>query len=76
MVVAAAFGRPEVWPFVALYAVWLFLRVPGARPWALLGLALIPVTWFSVPALTSKSIFHAGDLALNPGLKLHELFGR
>jgi hypothetical protein len=71
MVVAAALGRPEVWPFVALYAVWLWLRVPGARPWALLGLALIPATWFSVPALTSKSVFHAGDLALNQVTVIH-----
>jgi hypothetical protein len=71
MVVAAALGRPEVWPFVVLYAGWLWLRVPGARPWALLGLAVIPVTWFSVPALTSKNIFHAGDLALNQVTVIH-----
>jgi hypothetical protein len=71
VLVAAALGRPEVWPFVALYAVWLWLRVPGARPWALLGLALIPVAWFSVPALTSKNIFHAGDLALNQVTIIH-----
>lgn len=71
VLVAAALGRPEVWPFVALYAGWLWLRVPGARPWALLGLALIPVAWFSVPALTSKSIFRAGDLALNQVTIIH-----
>jgi hypothetical protein len=71
VLVAAAMGRPEVWPFVALYAGWLWLRVPGARPWALIGLALIPVAWFSVPALTSKSIFHAGDLALNQVTIIH-----
>jgi hypothetical protein len=71
VLVAAALGRPELWPFVALYAVWLWLRVPGARPWSLLGLALIPVAWFSVPALTSNSIFHAGDLALNQVTIIH-----
>ena len=71
MVVAAALGRPEVWPFVVLYAGWLWFRVPGARWWALLGLAVIPVTWFSVPALTSKNIFHAGDLALNQVTVIH-----
>jgi hypothetical protein len=71
VLVAAAMGRPEVWPFVALYAVWLWLRVPGARPWALLGLALIPVAWFPVPALTSKGVFHAGDLALNQVTVIH-----
>jgi hypothetical protein len=71
VLVAAALGRPEVWPFVALYAVWLWLRVPGARPWALFGLVLIPVAWFVVPALTSKSIFHAGDLALNQVTIIH-----
>ena len=47
VLVLAALGRPEVWPFAGLYAVWLWLRVPGARPWALVGLALIPASWFS-----------------------------
>ncbi|HEX3830938.1 MAG TPA: hypothetical protein VHW04_03145 [Solirubrobacteraceae bacterium] len=71
MVVSAALGRPEVWPFAVLYAGWLWLRVPEARSWAVLGLAVIPLTWFSVPALTSKSIFHAGDLALNQVTVIH-----
>ena len=30
-----------------------------------LGIALIPAFWFTVPAITSHSWFSAGDLALN-----------
>ncbi len=29
VLVLAALGRPEVWPFAGLYAVWLWVRVPG-----------------------------------------------
>jgi hypothetical protein len=71
MVVLAALGRPEVWPFAALYAVWLWLRVPSMRPWAVLGLAFIPVFWFSIPALTSKSWLKPGDLALHQATAIH-----
>jgi hypothetical protein len=43
---AAALLRPEVWPFLGLYGVWLWLREPGLRlRVAILG-ALIPVLWF------------------------------
>jgi hypothetical protein len=71
LVVLAALGRPEVWPFAGLYAVWLWVRVPSMRPWAVLGLALIPAFWFSIPALTSKSWLRPGDLALNQVTIIH-----
>lgn len=67
----AALGRPEVWPFAGLYAVWLWVRVPSARVWAVLGLVLIAAAWFVVPALTSKSWLRPGDLALNQRTIIH-----
>lgn len=71
MIVLAALGRPEVWLFAGLYAVWLWVRVPSMRVWALLGLALIPALWFSIPAVTSKSWLRAGDLALDQMTVIH-----
>jgi hypothetical protein len=71
VLVLAALGRPEVWPFAGLYAVWLWVREPSARPWALLGLVLIAAAWFVVPGLTSKSWLRPGDLALNQGTVIH-----
>ena len=71
VLVLAALGRPEVWPFAGLYAVWLWVRVPPARPWALGGLVLIAAAWFVVPELTSKSWLRPGDLALNQRTIIH-----
>ena len=49
----AAFGlglgvallRPEAWPLLGLYAVWLARRDPGARVLVAAGLATLPVLW-------------------------------
>ena len=35
------------------------------------GLVFIPACWFSIPALTSKSWFISGDLALNQQTVIH-----
>jgi hypothetical protein len=67
----AALGRPEVWPFVFLYAVWTWRSVPPMRLVTALGLLLIPVLWFVIPGLTSKSWFRPGDLALNAPTVIH-----
>ena len=69
----AALGRPEVWPFTLLYAIWAFRahRRWGMRIYLLVGLALIPLLWFGIPALTANSWFAAGNVALNPKLVLH-----
>jgi hypothetical protein len=64
MLVLASLGRPEAWPFALLYAGWSWRAVPSMRPLAVGGLALIPAFWFTIPALTSKNWFSAGDLAL------------
>jgi hypothetical protein len=69
--VLAALGRPEVWPFVALYALWAWRARTSMRPLAAAGLAIIPILWFSVPALTSHSLLTPGDLALNSAHALH-----
>ena len=71
--VLAALGRPEAWPFAGLYAVRLWRQADGrrTRAYALAGVAVIPLLWFGIPALTSHSWFISGDLALNSKNALH-----
>jgi hypothetical protein len=54
LAVAASLIRPEWWPFIGLYALWLWFAVPEFKKLVprlaiLSGLALIPVLWFGPP---------------------------
>ena len=69
--VLASLGRPEAWPFAALYAIWLCRAVPGTRILAVVGIASIPLLWFGISALTAKGWLRAGDLALNSANVIH-----
>jgi hypothetical protein len=77
MWILGALGRPEVWPFLAAASVWLWLKAPGFRRWMVAGLLLIPVFWFGIPGLTSKSFLTAGNIAQNSPreLKSNKFFG-
>jgi hypothetical protein len=65
LLVLGALGRPEVWPFVLLYAVWCWRGRAVGRVGLLLGLFVIPLLWFGIPALTANSPLISGDLAQN-----------
>jgi hypothetical protein len=67
----AALGRPEAWPLMALYVVWAWRHEPAMRRQIVAGVLLIPVLWFGIPAVTSKSAFSAGSLAENSPRMLH-----
>jgi hypothetical protein len=73
----AALGRPEAWPFLGLYSIWGWLRVPSMRWMILTGLALVALLWFGIPALTSRSAFVAASNALGSGRRLRsdQVFG-
>jgi hypothetical protein len=73
----AAMGRPEVWPFLGLSALWLWFTKPSYRRWVAIGVVLLPVFWFGIPGLTSKSVFTAGNIANNSPreLKNNKFFG-
>jgi hypothetical protein len=71
LLILASFGRPEAWVFAFLYALWAWRTVPSMRLLATLGIVLIPVAWFTVPALTSHSWLTPGDLALNSQNVIH-----
>jgi hypothetical protein len=62
----ASLGRPEAWPFTLGYAIWAWRKLPsvGARAALVLGLLAIPLLWFGIPALTAKTPFISGQVAL------------
>ena len=66
----AALGRPEVWPFLGLYTVWAWLRVPSMRWLIVVELVLVVLLWFGIPALTSRTPFVAASNALGSGRRL------
>lgn len=65
LLVLAALGRPETWPFTFLYAVWVWRALPSMRIAAVAGLALVPALSFGVPALASKTWLSAAHLDLH-----------
>ncbi len=65
--VLASLGRPEAWPFLGLYGLWLW-RAERAMRWQLiLGVVLLLALWFGIPAISSRSFFVAGDNANKSG---------
>jgi hypothetical protein len=62
----AAMLRPEAWPFVGLYALWLVLRDRRRLTWVAAGLASIPVLWLGPELWGSGNAFRASDRAQQP----------
>ena len=65
---AAGLMRPEVWPFLIVYAAWLWFRVPAFRSprmrlLLLAGLAAQPFFWFVPPWITTGQPFLAANHA-------------
>jgi hypothetical protein len=60
-----ALGRPEVWPYFGLYAIWMWFSMPTYRRWIVGAIVLQPVLWFGIPGLTSKSLLTACNVAEN-----------
>lgn len=74
--VATSLIRPEAWPFLIVYAGWLWLRQPRLRASLVIGLFSVPFFWFVPPWVGSGQPFlaaqHAaqynGQLGSNPFL--------
>ncbi|HXO09887.1 MAG TPA: hypothetical protein VN880_17735 [Solirubrobacteraceae bacterium] len=60
----AALGRPEVWPFVGLYGIWLWIKLPKMRWQVVAGALINAFLWFGVPTITNHRPNIAGQLAL------------
>ncbi|HXE44572.1 MAG TPA: hypothetical protein VN635_05180 [Conexibacter sp.] len=62
----AALLRPEVWPFLGLYGLWLLLIDRKALWLVAVGFVLIPVLWFLPELWGSGNIWRAADRAKQP----------
>jgi hypothetical protein len=73
----AALGRPEVWPFIGLYGIWMWVRIPSTRWLVAAGGVLVLLLWFGIPALTSRTPFVAASNAMDSGraLRGNKVFG-
>ena len=73
----ATMNRPEFSAFLGLYAIYLWLRVPGSRPLVATGIILVPIAWLLGPYIISGNAFQAGSAALggtgSPGGAIPEL---
>jgi hypothetical protein len=47
--VATGLLRPEAWPLLGVYAIWLWIREPRLRVLIVAGLVAVPVGWFVPP---------------------------
>ena len=64
LLVLGSLGRPEVWPFVGLYGLWLWWKHPSSRWLVYTGFLLIPAMWFGIPTITNHRPFVSAQLAL------------
>ena len=62
----AALLRPEVWPFLGLYGLWLLWREPAARRLVLAGFAAMPVLWLLPELWGSGDLLRAAHRAKIP----------
>ncbi|HTU84272.1 MAG TPA: hypothetical protein VMF57_01785 [Solirubrobacteraceae bacterium] len=75
--VATSQLRPEAWPLVVVYAIWLWWKEPRLRVLVVLGLFSIPFFWFAPPWVGSGQPFLAAIHAeeYNGGLGPHPFWG-
>ena len=69
--VLAALGRPEVWPFLALFGLWAWFKLPSMRWMLLAGAAVVLFMWFGIPTITNGRPDIAGQLAQGSPRELH-----
>jgi hypothetical protein len=62
----AALLRPEAWPFVGLYGLWLLWREPTVRALVVAGFAALPVLWLLPELWGSGDLLRAMHRAQNP----------
>ncbi|HEV3408517.1 MAG TPA: hypothetical protein VG079_07525 [Gaiellaceae bacterium] len=67
---AAAFGaallRPEVWPFLGLYAVFLWLKEPRLRALAAASVLVLPILWFVPDLVATGELLRSSERAQDP----------
>ena len=62
----AALLRPEAWPLLGLYGLWLLWREPAARRLVLAGFVALPALWLLPELWGSGDLLRAAHRAHNP----------
>ncbi len=70
--ILASLGRPEVWPFVFLFTIWAWRKIPSMRWMLYTGPVIVAFLWFGVPTITNHRPNIAGQLALRSARELHK----
>ncbi len=75
--VLTGLGRPEVWPFLGLFMLWIWFKLPRMRWMVIAGVLLIAFMWFGIPTITNGRPDIAGQLAKGSPrqLKSNQLVG-
>ncbi len=65
----ASLLRPEVWPFLLVYALWLWRRDSASRRLVAAGIALVPALWLAPELWGSGNLLRSSERAQvpNPG---------
>jgi hypothetical protein len=66
LALGAGLLRPEVWPFLGLYGLWLFWRDAGARKLVAIAFASLPALWLLPELWGSGDLLRAAHRAQNP----------
>ena len=66
---AAALLRPEVWPFLALWAFYASREQPRLRPTAIVVAVLVPLAWFVPDLLGAGTPLEGGETARAGGIE-------
>jgi hypothetical protein len=63
LALAAALMRPEAWPFLGLYGLWLWRADPGARKLIALAFGAVPLLWFGPDVIGAGGAIGASHAA-------------
>jgi hypothetical protein len=66
LALGAGLLRPEVWPFLGLYGLWLFWRDAGARKYVAAGFVALPLLWLLPELWGSGDLLRAAHRAHTP----------
>lgn len=66
LAIGAGLLRPEAWPFLGLYALFLLWEDRTRLRWIAGGMAVLPVLWLAPEYWGSGNAFRASDRAQNP----------
>jgi hypothetical protein len=75
--VLATLGRPEAGPWLALWGLWAWIKLPSMRWMLIAGALVVAFGWFGIPTITNGRPLLAGDLAQKSprALRHNQFFG-